>query len=169
MKKLTTFLGLSILTLCMSVTHAQQPSPATTATNTLKNGTLVTINYSSPALKGRTLGKDVEPMKGQIWRAGANDATTFECSKNIIVNGKALPAGKYSFFVIDNGDDWTLIFNKTWKQWGAYNYAKSEDALRINVVPTQSTPSLERLTYTISNEGLVSLKWGTTQVSFNIK
>ncbi len=148
---------------------AQKPSPALTATATLKNGTVVTINYSSPALKGRVMGKDVEPMSGKVWRAGANDATVFEISKDVTINGKNLAAGKYSFFTIDNGTAWTLIFNKTWKQWGAFNYKEADDALRINVTPSQSGSSTERLTYNIANDGKASLSWGTLQVAFSIQ
>lgn len=169
MKKISTILGVAFMSLFICAANAQQPSPATTAKNTLKNGTVITINYSSPALKGRTMGKDVEPMKGQIWRAGANEATTFEFSKNVTIQGKTVPAGKYSFFVIDNGTDWTIILNKTWKQWGAYEYKQADDVLRFNTTPVKSNPSSERLTYSISTEGLIGLKWGTTQVSFNVQ
>src|SRR5690606_18736173 len=76
-------------------------SPAVSATETLSKGIEVTINYGQPSLNGRTIGKDVEPMAGKVWRAGANAATTFEVSKNVRVQGKDLAAGKYGFFVID--------------------------------------------------------------------
>jgi len=149
--------------------NAQKPSPAATATGTLANGTVITINYSSPALKGRVIGKDVEPMAGKVWRAGANDATVFEVSKDVTISGKTLPAGKYGFFTIDNGNEWTLIFNKTWKQWGAFNYKEADDQLRVNVKPSQAASATERLTYTVHPNGVVSMNWGTLQVSFTVK
>lgn len=169
MKKLVLFSAIAIAFMTIGSACAQKPSPPATATGTLNNGTVITINYSSPALKGRSIGKDVEPMQGKVWRAGANDATVFEFSKDVMINGKALPAGKYGFFTINNGNDWTLIFNKTWKQWGAFSYKESDDALRVNVSASTASSSTERLTYTISNKGIVSLNWGTLQVDFTVK
>jgi hypothetical protein len=148
---------------------SKRPSPPAMVRMTTTSGARIQIDYSQPSLKGRTMGKDVEPMKGQVWRAGANEATVFEVNKNVTVEGKALPAGKYALFMIANGADWTIIFNKTAAQWGAYDYKQSADALRVNVKATTRTPSVERLTYTISKDGKVSLLWGTTDVSFNVK
>lgn len=150
---------------------SKRPSPPAKVTATLASGAMVTIDYSQPSLKGRTMGKDIEPKDGQIWRAGANEATTFEVSKDVMVEGKALPKGKYAFFTIKNGTEWTLIFNKTWKTWGAYDYEKKnkgEDALQVKVKEGKG-PQTEKLTYTISKAGKVSLMWGTTAVSFMVK
>lgn len=144
-------------------------SPAQAATGKTASGTNITINYGAPSLKGRTMGKDVEPKKGQVWRAGANNATVIEFSKDVTIEGKALTAGQYAFFTIDNGDDWTLIFNKNAKQWGAFSYKQEEDALRVNVKPGTSSESVEQLKYTISDQGLVTLAWGTVKVSFLVK
>ncbi len=148
---------------------AKRPSPAAKTTETIKGGAVITIDYSSPALKGRTMGKDVEPMDGTVWRAGANEATVFETSRDITVEGKALAAGKYAFFTIDNGAEWTLIFSKVWKQLGAFDYKQSDDALRVKVKPGKSAVAHERLTYTVSKEGKVSLLWGNLDLSFWIK
>lgn len=148
---------------------SKRPSPPAKATQTLKSGAMISIDYSSPALKGRTMGKDVEPMKGQVWRAGANEATVFETSKNISVEGKNLPAGKYGFYVISGDADWTIIFNKTSTNWGADGYKEADDALRIKVKPGKAAKTTERLTYTISKEGKVSLLWGDLDLSFSVK
>jgi len=148
---------------------SKRPSPPAKATETIASGATITIDYSSPSLKGRTIGKDVEPKKGEVWRAGANDATVFEVSKDVTIEGKKLPAGKYAFFTLDNGNDYTLIFNKTSKQWGAYSYKQADDALRVNVKPGKSDTSVEKLTYTISKAGVVSLTWGTLKVDFTVK
>ncbi len=169
MKKLLLFSTIAIAISTFTTACAQKPSPAAVTKGTIANGNEISINYSSPALKGRTIGKDVEPMQGKVWRAGANDATVFEISKDASINGKPLPAGKYGFFTIDNGSDWTIIFNKTAKQWGAFSYKEADDALRINVKPTKSATSMERLTYTIGASGKVSLNWGTLQVDFDVK
>lgn len=100
------------ITACAQDDKAKRPSPPAKATQTLASGAVITIDYSTPALKGRTIGKDVEPKKGEVWRAGANEATVFATSKNITVEGKALPAGKYGFYVLSGDKDWTIIFNK---------------------------------------------------------
>ncbi len=147
---------------------SKRPSPPVQAKETLAGGTVVTIDYSQPSLKGRTIGKDVEPNPGQVWRAGANEATVFEISKPVRVQGKELPAGKYGFFTIDNGDEWTIIFNKTFNQWGAYEYKAADDVLRVNAKAGKASPVAEKLTYSIGKDGKVTLSWGDKQVSFKI-
>jgi len=151
------------------VACGQKPSPAAKATETINGGAVVTIDYSQPSLKGRTIGTDVEPMEGKVWRAGANDATVFEVSKDVKVEGQTLAAGKYGFFTIMNGDEWTVVFNKTWKQWGAFNYKEADDALRIKVKAGKANPASEKLTYTINKSGKVTLAWGDKKVDFNVK
>lgn len=151
---------------------SKRPSPPATAKETLSSGAVVTINYSQPSLKGRTIGKDVEPKKGMVWRAGANEATTFEVSKDVKVEGQPLPKGKYAFFTLWNNDDtWTLIFNKKADTWGAFDYEKNkgEDALKVNVKPGKAPQSQEKLTYTISKDGKVSLLWGDIETDFKVE
>src|SRR6187549_530817 len=145
------------------------PSPPAKASETTDNGTVITINYSQPSVKGRTIGKDLEPMEGKVWRTGANDATVFEVSKDVKVEDKALAAGKYGLFTIVNGDEWTIVFNKTWKQWGAFSYKEADDALRVKVKADKAKTFAEKLSYTIDKSGKVSLMWGDKQVEFKVK
>ena len=173
------FLSLTILAAALTINlsacaqndKSKRPSPPATATETIASGAVITIDYSQPAVKGRTIGKDLEPMQGQVWRAGANEATVFQVSKDVKVEGQTLPAGKYAFFTIANGDEWTLIFNKTWNTWGAFDYNKNKaaDALKVKVKAGKSPKMAERLTYTIGKAGKVSLLWGDLQVDFNIQ
>ena len=146
-----------------------KPSPAAKATETINSGAVITIDYSQPSVKGRTIGKDLEPMDGKVWRAGANDATVFEVSKDVKVEGKDLPAGKYGFFILVKGDEWTMIFNKTWKQWGAFSYKEADDALRVKAKSGKAEPFSEKLIYTISKSGKVSIQWGDKQADFTVK
>src|SRR6187401_3105518 len=144
-------------------------SPPEKASETTDNGTVITINYSQPSVKGRTIGKDLEPLEGKVWRTGANDATVFEISKDVKIEGQALPAGKYGLFTIVNGDEWTIIFNKTWKQWGAFGYKEADDALRVKVKGDKTKAFSEKMTFVIDKKGKVSLMWGDKQVDFKVK
>lgn len=148
---------------------SKRPSPPAMAKETLKSGAVISIDYSQPSVKGRTIGKDLEPKEGQVWRTGANEATVFETSKDVKVEGKTLAAGKYGFFTIAGKDSWTIIFNKTWKQWGAYDYKEADDVLRVNVKPKKAAAFAEKMTFDISNGGVVTLLWGDQQVSFTVK
>lgn len=141
-------------------------SPAQTAKG--KAGSAdITINYGSPAVKGRTIWGDLVPYD-KVWRAGANEATTFETSKDIKVEGKTLPAGRYGFFTIPGKDKWTVIFNKEAKQWGAYSYKDAQDALRVEVKPRKAASFNERLAYTVNKNG-IAMRWADLEVPVTIK
>ena len=88
-------------------------------------GAVFTINYGSPAVKGRAIWGRLVPY-GQVWRAGANEATRFRISKPIKIQGKILVAGEYGLFAIPGEKQWTIIFNKVADQWGAYEYSSKE-------------------------------------------
>ncbi|PSL44302.1 Protein of unknown function (DUF2911) [Chitinophaga niastensis] len=132
-------------------------SPAESISGKSKHAN-ITINYSSPSVKDRKIwGALVSYDK--VWRAGANEATTFETDKDIKVQGKLLPAGKYSFFLIPKeGMAWTAIFNKEPKQWGAFKYNESMDQLRVDVQPKTLKDIQEKLVYNITSKGF-SLEW----------
>jgi hypothetical protein len=150
-----------------TVTFAQKPveSPRDSVSSTI-NGAKITINYGSPSVKGRKVFGDLEKF-GKVWRAGANDATVFTTSKDIVVEGKALPAGTYGLFAIPTEGAWTIIFNKVAKQWGAYKYDESKDALRVVVKPVASKMN-ERLVYKINAKGF-SLNWDKLSVPVKVK
>ena len=141
-------------------------SPAATATGKIGT-TVVTVNYSSPAVKGRSIWGGLVPY-GQVWRAGADEATTIEFSKAVKVEGKVLPAGKYGFFVLPTEKQWTVIFNKVSNQWGAFKYDQKQDALRVMVRPRKAAAMAERLTYKVTPTGLV-LRWEKLEVPIGIK
>jgi hypothetical protein len=153
-------------------TFAQQDkskrvSPPARVSETLKSGTVVTIDYSQPSLKNRAIGKDIATF-GKVWRTGANEATVFEVSKDVTIQGKALPAGKYSLYTIPGEKEWTFIFNKTWDQWGTV-YNQELDQLRITAKPETTESLKEQLTFMISKNGEVSLEWGKMEVEFEVK
>ena len=143
-----------------------KPSPAATATGKI-GASAVTVAYSSPAVKGRPIWGGLVPY-GQVWRAGANEATTVEFSKAVTVEGKALPAGKYGFFVLPTQKQWTVIFNKEPNQWGAYKYDQKLDALRVTVTPRKTAAPAERLAYEVTPKGL-TLRWENLEAPIAIK
>ncbi|HEY1024290.1 MAG TPA: DUF2911 domain-containing protein [Sphingobacteriaceae bacterium] len=169
MKKLTVFLAL-IVGLAGKDVFAQnkpRPSPPAKVSETIKTGATVTIDYSRPSVKGRTIGQEIAPF-GEVWRTGANEATVFEINRDVTVEGQKLPAGKYSLYTIPGETEWTIIFNKAWKQWGT-TYNEGEDALRVKVKPGKSAAFTEKLTFGIADNGTVSMTWGDTKVDFRVK
>lgn len=146
--------------------HAQEKaSPARTASGTAGSSEIV-INYSSPAVKGRVIWGDLVPM-GEVWRAGADEATTFATSKDILVEGQKLPAGTYSFFVIPGESQSTFIFNKVAKQWGAFSYDSKEDMLRVTVPSQQTSTMEESLVYEVNSDGF-EIRWEYGKASAKI-
>jgi hypothetical protein len=175
-KRISLALGVCIMFIGM-VANAQtkpapdkskRPSPPAIVTETLANGTIVSVDYSQPSLKGRAIGSELAPY-GKVWRTGANEATVFEVKKEVKINGKMLAAGKYSIFTIPGEKEWTIIFNKTWEQWGEANYKEADDALRIIAKPSATKESMEKMTFKISNKGNVDLFWGNVKVGFTVK
>ncbi|SKB91609.1 DUF2911 domain-containing protein [Daejeonella lutea] len=145
---------------------SKRPSPPAKVSQTLASGATISIDYSQPSVKGRSM--DVLTPAGKVWRTGANEATIFETSKDVKVEGKTLPAGKYSVYSIPGEKEWTIIFNKTWNQWGTI-YKAEEDVLRVNVKPGKAEKFTEMLTFDIEKDGDVSLNWANTEVEFKVQ
>ncbi len=146
---------------------SKRPSPPATATG-MVGGKKITIEYSQPSVKGRDTWKDLAPY-GKVWRTGANEATTFEVDKDVTIEGKTLPAGKYALFTIPGEKEWTVIFNKTAKQWGAFKYQEADDALRVKV-PAKKAPSFtEKFMINVGNTGTVGLMWADAEANFKVK
>ncbi len=128
----------------------------------------ISLVYHRPNTKARKVWGELVPF-GKVWRTGANEATVFEISRDVTVNGKPLPAGKYSLHTIPNKDEWTIIFNKTWNQWGSFNYDEKQDALRVTVKP-EKTNFQETLSYNFenvtANTTQVAIIWEKVKVPF---
>jgi hypothetical protein len=170
-------IGLTLVGLFMSsLIFAQQDkskraSPPETATGTVA-GSTITISYSAPAVKGRTIWGDLVPYD-KIWRLGANEATIFETSKDIMVGGKKLPAGKYSLYAIPDKDSWTFIFNSKTGQWGIQGGGSTtddpaNDVLKVTAKPQKSSSFNERMKFNVDQKGF-SMEWENLKVSVPIK
>lgn len=144
-------------------------SPNATVSQTI-GVTNVTFTYGRPSVQGRDIFGGLVPF-GDVWRTGANEATTISVSTPVRIEGKSLDAGTYSFFTIPGPDQWTLIFNETAEQWGAYNYDSSKDALRVQVEP-EPAPKREMMTFYVHNvtdsTATAFLHWNETRVPFEI-
>jgi len=130
---------------------------------------VVSIEYSRPYVKGRQVFGGLQKY-GEVWRAGANEATTILIPNDVSVEGEPLAAGVYSFFTIPGQEEWTLIFNSRAKIWGT-RHDPANDVLRV-VVDSREAPHSEMLTYAFeaatNNSVAVVLTWGTTAVPFNL-
>jgi hypothetical protein len=113
------------------------------------------------------LGKDIAPYN-QVWRTGANEATTFEITQDAKIEGKPLPKGKYSLYTIPGEKTWTIIFNKTWEQWGT-EHNEAMDALRVQVPSAKAPDFVEMMRFVIEKDGAVLLFWGDTVVRFKVE
>jgi hypothetical protein len=158
----------------------------------------VTITYYRPAIKGRTIFAEAPPSmetraKGDatldnqnerkpgepivpynhVWRAGANDATVFQVTDDVLINGQPLKAGTYSLEAIPGKDDWTIIFNNDSGQWGAFTYDSKKDALRVTAKPKTVQESQELLAYTFdpvtANTATANLRWEKVSVPFTVE
>jgi hypothetical protein len=145
-------------------------SPAAKVSQTV-GVTEISVEYSSPAVKGRKIWGGLVPYN-DVWRAGANAATKVTFSKDVMIDGKPVPAGSYALFVIPTPTKWTLILSKKSDQSGAFSYKKEDDQLRVDVKPQPIAPR-ERLAYLVSNFSDVvaslDLEWEKVRVSLPIK
>lgn len=179
-----------------AVAQVRTPRPSQKASVTQTVGvTDVTINYSRPGVKGRTIWGDppagaaagagtlddararpkdaVIVPYGHVWRAGANEATQFAVTDDVLVNGQPLKAGTYSLHAIPGRDEWTIIFNSDAGQWGSFTYDEKKDVLRVKTKPQPAADMQEWLLYTIDPAGetsaKVAIRWEKIVVPFTVE
>ena len=172
-----------------------RPSPKASTMQTI-GVTDITITYSRPAVKGRkiwgdppaaapangTATLDDSSMRlkdapivpyGHVWRSGANEATIFTVSDDVMIQGQKLPAGSYSLHTIPGKDEWTIIFNGVADQWGSFTYDEKKDVLRVKVKPQWVADNQEWLLYSIPavtpNSAQVVLRWEKVAVPFTVE
>jgi hypothetical protein len=148
-----------------------RPSPSAKVGQTI-GLTDVTVDYSSPAVKGRKIWGGLVPYD-QMWRTGANTATKITFSKDVVFGGKPVPAGSYALFTVPGKTSWTVILNKKADQAGTgRDYQKDLDLVRFTVVP-KPAPHRERMTFLFSDftddHGTLDLEWEKLRLSIPIK
>jgi hypothetical protein len=157
----------------------------------------VTITYSRPGVKNRKIWGDPTPEQastkgeatldnqnvrpkdapivpwGHVWRTGANEATIFEVSDDVLINGQKLAAGKYSLHTIPTKDEFTIVFNGTSNQWGSFDYDPAKDTLRVKAKPQWVADNQEWLEYTFDpvgdNSAQVNIRWEKVRVPFTVE
>jgi hypothetical protein len=147
-----------------------QPSTSQTITQGFGLGT-ITLTYSRPNTKGRKIFGYVEPY-GNVWRTGANWATTINFSDDVAIEGNKVPAGEYALFSIPGESQWTIILSKKVKQWGAYTYNQGDDFLRFNVKPVTVQQPVETFALQFENmyptSGELHLLWENTALTIHM-
>jgi hypothetical protein len=198
-KKLFTLAAAALLVaLSASAARAQlrTPRPSQKASVMQTVGvTDITITYSRPGVKGRTIWGDppagaaataatlddartrakdaVIVPYGHVWRAGANEATQFAVTDDVLINGQPLKAGTYSLHAIPGKNEWTIIFNSDAGQWGSFSYDEKKDVLRVQVKPQTAPDTQEWLLYTFDPVGetsaRVNIRWEKIVVPFTVE
>ncbi len=144
-----------------------QPSPAAQAEGKIGDKTIA-ISYHQPAVKGRKIWGDLVPFD-KVWRTGANNATTITLDKDVKMDGKTLPAGRYALMSIPTAsNNWIIIFNKDADQWGAYSYDEKKDVLRVKAKAAKSDAFNERMTFAVKEKG-IALMWENLVVNVDVE
>lgn len=174
MQKQLKVFGLACLLLPLMATVAasqnQPASPPAKADCTLADGKTITVNYSSPRMKGRKVYGGLVPF-GQIWRAGANAATTFVTTTDLTVGGKDVPAGSYTIFTIPTENKWTLVISKKTGEWGLAYPGPGEDLARVDMKVSKLDAPLENFTIAFDKSGggcILRMDWENTRASVDI-
>jgi len=170
MPKKVAFLTGLIFGLTMFGACQGKPSPAASASCDLGGGKTVKTDYSSPRMKGRKIYGDLVPL-GEVWRTGANAATTFVTSSDVVVAGKAVPAGSYTLFTVPSADKWTLIINKKTGEWGIPYKYESDELARVDMKVSKLPSPVENFTIGYDKAGAgctLRIDWESTRASVDV-
>jgi len=167
---LVVLLFVAIAGLAFAQDKESRPSPAAQAQCKFSDGKNISVAYSSPRAKGRKIFGGLVPY-GQVWRTGANEATTFVTTADLTIGGKDVPAGNYTMFTIPNQDKWTLIINKTTGEWGIPYKYESADVLRTDMQVSATSGPVENFTVSFHEMGNgchMYLDWENTRATVEL-
>lgn len=152
-----------------SETKKKKPLSPHTSTMAMVGDAHIHIDYSSPGVRGRIIFGGLVGYDN-VWQAGAHQATWIETNKDLIIDGKTLPAGKYGFFTIPSKGDWTIMFNTNWDQHGKDEYDQKDDVIRFSLTPIVLENVQEHLEYKVikntDTSGIISLAWEEVNLQF---
>lgn len=174
MLKKTAFVVLFAVSVSILVSAQQdkskRPSPPAQAQCKFSDGKTITVDYSSPRMKGRKIFGGLVPY-GEVWRTGANEATTFVNNANLTAEGKDVPAGSYSIFTVPEQNKWTLIISKHTGEWGIPYKYESEELARVPMQVSKTSAAVENFTINFEQGGdacTLQMSWENTQASIKI-
>jgi Protein of unknown function (DUF2911) len=177
MKKKIAILGAVVVGLAalVALRAAQQdkskrPSPPASTSCDLGGGNSIKVDYSSPRAKGRKIFGGIVPY-GEVWRAGANEATTFVTSTDVMVGGTHVPAGSYTLFTVPNKDKWTLVISKKTGEWGTPYPGADSDFARVDMKASTTPAAVENFTIAFDKTGggcTLRMEWETTRASVEV-
>lgn len=175
MRRIVAFLGVGCLAIGMmallgSAQMGGKASPAAKAMCDLGGGKNITIDYSSPRAKGRKIFGGLVPYD-QVWRAGADEATTFVPTADVMVGGTHVPAGKYTIFAIPSKDKWTLIINKKTGEWGIPYKYESDELARVDMKVSATSAPVENFTIAFDKAAsgcTLRMEWENTKATVDI-
>jgi Protein of unknown function (DUF2911) len=147
-----------------------RPSPPATAACDLGGGKTITVDYSSPRAKGRKVFGGLVPY-GEVWRAGANEATTFVTTSDVMIGGTHVPAGSYTLFTIPNKDKWTLIISKKTGEWGIPYPGADQDLARVDMKVSATSAPVENFTIAFDKAAsgcTLRMAWETTKAAVDV-
>ena len=154
----------------MGQDKSKRPSPPASASCKFSDGKTVKIDYSSPRAKGRKIFGGVVSY-GEVWRTGANEATTFVADTNVTVGGQAVPAGSYTIFTLPKADAWTLIISKKTGEWGTDYAGEKEDLARVPMSVSKTSSPVENFTVAFDQAGgkcTLRMEWENTRAKLEI-
>jgi hypothetical protein len=162
--------------LCLTVVATAQEkappkSPPADAECKFSDGKTVKVHYSSPRMRGRKIYGGLVPY-GEVWRTGANEATTFVTDTDLTVGGKDVPAGSYTIFTVPNADKWSLIINKKTGEWGIPYKYESDELLRADMNVSKTPSQVENFTIGFDQGGsscTMNLDWENTRASIQLQ
>ncbi len=150
--------------------YSQVLSPPAKAACMFSDGKTISVNYASPRMRGRKIFGDLVPF-GEVWRAGADDATSFVTDTDLVVGGKSMPAGRYTLFIFPTQDKWTLIISKRTGEWGVPYPGERSDFTRADMKLSKLPAPQENFTISFDPTGsscTMTLEWETTRASIQI-
>jgi len=161
----------AVLTAAQEQDKSKRPSPPGTAEVTFADGKKVTIDYSRPSAKGRKIYGGLVPY-GEVWRTGANEATSLKTDTDLVIGGTTVPAGSYTLYTVPASGSWKLIINKQTGQWGT-NYEQGQDLARVDMNVTTVSQPVEQFTISFDKTGgdsaKLNLDWEKTRASVEVK
>ncbi len=159
----------------MSRDKSKRPSPPASAECKFSDGKTIKIDYSSPRAKGRKIfgaaSENALVPYGEIWRTGANEATTFATDTNVMVGDKPVPAGTYTIFTVPKADSWWLVISKKTGEWGTPYPGEKEDLVRVPMKVSENGPPVENFLIAFdqgASKCKLRLEWETTVASVEI-